>query len=280
MLSATTWITLKTNMNIRTSWAVQCLRCNAGGLGSIPSQGTKIPHAATKTQHSQINKCYKNNMHTIPNEWLITFRRHSRADNSHLWFRRLNGGFLWVQGWKDTQLERNRGKCAGVMEKFFIFIWAASTQEYYIKSYRAICVLYCIKYTYWSTKSASIMYVIRKRKNKWAEMTELDGAAEAHLQLSPADAGHASHLVKSQFRPEWPLWSLSLALTGCTQCKLPSSFFGGLEGIMVVLSQLGHLPPPLNCILLFLQGLPQAYLSFCLPPTSAPTCFWSPQLLQ
>ena len=41
---------------------------NAGGLGSIPSQGTiphvpknphmatKIPYAATKTQHSQINK--------------------------------------------------------------------------------------------------------------------------------------------------------------------------------------------------------------------------------
>ena len=49
------------------------------------------------------------------------------------------------------------------------------------------------------------MYVIRKRKNKWAEMTELDSAAEAHLQLSPADAGHASHLVKDQFRPEWPL---------------------------------------------------------------------------
>ena len=161
-------------MNIRTSWAVQCLRCNAGGLDSIPSQGTK-------TQHSQINKCYKNNMHTVPNEWLITFRRHSRADNSHLWHRRLNGGFLWVQGWKDTRLERIRGKRAGAMEKFFIFIWAVSTQESYIKSYRAICVLYGMKYTYWSMKSTSIMYVIWKRKNKWAEMTELDGAAEARL---------------------------------------------------------------------------------------------------
>ena len=49
------------------------------------------------------------------------------------------------------------------------------------------------------------MYVIRKRKNKWAEMTELDGAVEAHLQLSPVDTVHTSHVVKSQFRPKWPL---------------------------------------------------------------------------
>ena len=49
-----------------TSLAVQWLRLhapNAGGLGSIPGQGTrslmpklKIPRAATKTQHSQIKK--------------------------------------------------------------------------------------------------------------------------------------------------------------------------------------------------------------------------------
>ena len=49
-----------------TSLVVQWLRLhdpNAGGLGSIPGQGTrshmlqlKVPHAATKTQHSQINK--------------------------------------------------------------------------------------------------------------------------------------------------------------------------------------------------------------------------------
>ena len=35
---------------------VQWLRClapNAEGLGSIPGQGTKIPHPATKTWHSQ-----------------------------------------------------------------------------------------------------------------------------------------------------------------------------------------------------------------------------------
>ena len=38
---------------------VQWLRLqapNAGGLGSIPGWGTKILHAATKTQLSQINK--------------------------------------------------------------------------------------------------------------------------------------------------------------------------------------------------------------------------------
>ena len=29
---------------------------NAGDAGSVPGQGTKIPHAATKTQCSQINK--------------------------------------------------------------------------------------------------------------------------------------------------------------------------------------------------------------------------------
>ena len=30
--------------------------CNAGDTGSTPGQGTKIPHAATKTQCRQINK--------------------------------------------------------------------------------------------------------------------------------------------------------------------------------------------------------------------------------
>ena len=53
-------------MVLRTSLVVQWLRLcalNAGGLGLIPGQGTrshmlqlKILHAATKTQHSQINK--------------------------------------------------------------------------------------------------------------------------------------------------------------------------------------------------------------------------------
>ena len=43
---------------VGTSLVVQRLRLwapNAEGLGSIAGQGTKIPHAATKTQHSQIN---------------------------------------------------------------------------------------------------------------------------------------------------------------------------------------------------------------------------------
>jgi len=43
-------------VDAETSLVVQWLRCvapNAGGLGSIPDQGTKIPHAATKTWHSQ-----------------------------------------------------------------------------------------------------------------------------------------------------------------------------------------------------------------------------------
>ena len=52
--------------SLGTSLVVQRLRLrapNVGGLGSIPGQGIrshmqqlKIPHAATKTQHSQINK--------------------------------------------------------------------------------------------------------------------------------------------------------------------------------------------------------------------------------
>ena len=56
-----------------TSLVVQWLRLqapNAGGVGSIPNQenlpqmpknpmATKIPYAATKTQHSQINKFLK-----------------------------------------------------------------------------------------------------------------------------------------------------------------------------------------------------------------------------
>ena len=46
-----------------TSLVVQWLRLctpNAGGLGSIPGQRTKIPHAATKTWCSQINWGKKN----------------------------------------------------------------------------------------------------------------------------------------------------------------------------------------------------------------------------
>ena len=48
-----------------TSQVVQCLRLCApskGGLGSILGQGTKIPHAATKTLHSQINIYFKNKL--------------------------------------------------------------------------------------------------------------------------------------------------------------------------------------------------------------------------
>ena len=47
------------NTGAGTSLVVQWLRLrapNAGGPGSIPAQGTKIPHAATKTRGSQINK--------------------------------------------------------------------------------------------------------------------------------------------------------------------------------------------------------------------------------
>ena len=54
------------NIYVRTPLVAQWLRLralNAGGLGSIPGQGTrshmlqlKILHAATKTQHSQMNK--------------------------------------------------------------------------------------------------------------------------------------------------------------------------------------------------------------------------------
>ena len=174
-------------------------------------------------------------------------------------------------------------------EKLFIFIWAASTQESYIKSYRAICVLYCIKYTYWSMKSTSIMYVIRKRKNKWAEMTKLDSAVGARLQLSPDNAVLTRHLVKCQSRPEWPLWSPPLALAG-QSAKLPSSnsasclhpSLGDWRELWWSRLSLDTAPPPpqLHYILLFLQGLPQACLSFCLPRPSAPTCFLSPQTLQ
>ena len=174
-------------------------------------------------------------------------------------------------------------------EKLFIFIWAASTQESYIKSYRAICVLYCIKYTYWSMKSTSIMYVIRRRKNKWAEMTKLDSAVGARLQLSPDNAVLTRHLVKCQSRPEWPLWSPPLALAG-QSAKLPSSnsasclhpSLGDWRELWWSRLSLDTAPPPpqLHYILLFLQGLPQACLSFCLPRPSAPTCFLSPQTLQ
>ena len=45
-----------------TSLVVQWLRLhapNAGCLGSIPGQGTKIPNATTKTWYSQINSLNK-----------------------------------------------------------------------------------------------------------------------------------------------------------------------------------------------------------------------------
>ena len=45
-----------------TSLVVQWLRLhapNAGCLGSIPGQGTKIPYATTKTFYSQINSLNK-----------------------------------------------------------------------------------------------------------------------------------------------------------------------------------------------------------------------------
>ena len=35
---------------------VKNLPSNAGDVGSIPGQGTKSPHAATKTRHSQKKK--------------------------------------------------------------------------------------------------------------------------------------------------------------------------------------------------------------------------------
>ena len=54
------WSNIKALRDFRgTSLVVQWLRLhapNTGGLGSIPGQGTKIPHASTKPQHSQINK--------------------------------------------------------------------------------------------------------------------------------------------------------------------------------------------------------------------------------
>ena len=46
-------------MGLRTSLVVQWLRLrgsNAGGVGSIPGWGTKIPHAAWSGQEIKINK--------------------------------------------------------------------------------------------------------------------------------------------------------------------------------------------------------------------------------
>ena len=76
----------------RLHWVAQWLRLyapNAGGLGSIPSQGTRsympqvrIPHATTKmeisvfhkkTQHSQINKDRKKNK---KNQTQVNFKKH------------------------------------------------------------------------------------------------------------------------------------------------------------------------------------------------------------
>ena len=60
------WGLVEKGLSTGTSLAVQWVRLhapNAGGPGSFPGQGTrshmlqwKIPHATTKTQHSQINK--------------------------------------------------------------------------------------------------------------------------------------------------------------------------------------------------------------------------------
>lgn len=52
-----------------------------------------------------------------------------------------------VQGWKDTGWSGIWGKRAGAMEKFFIFIWAVSTQESYIKL-QGYMYFGCTKYTY------------------------------------------------------------------------------------------------------------------------------------
>ena len=62
---------------IGTFLLVYCLGLHAlkaGDLGSIPGQGTrshmmqlKIPHAATKSWHSQINK------HFLIKEWIYTY---------------------------------------------------------------------------------------------------------------------------------------------------------------------------------------------------------------
>lgn len=164
------------------------------------------------------------------------------------------------------------------MEKFFIFIWAVSTQESYIKSYRAICVLCCTKYTYWSTKSTSIMYVIRKRKNKWAEMTEAGRCCgRARLQLSQR-CNYTSRLVKSQFRPVVPLNHV-FGSDWLHTVQAAFILLWETGGIMVVLSQLGHLPS--TKLYPALPSGPPPSLSFflCLPPhRPPPTCFWCPSL--
>ena len=72
--SPMTWSHLHTKMLILgTSLVVQRLRLcapSAGGLGSIPGQGSrshtlwlKIPHAATKIQFDQIKICFLKNAH-------------------------------------------------------------------------------------------------------------------------------------------------------------------------------------------------------------------------
>lgn len=94
-------------------------------------------------------------------------------------------------------------------------------------------------------------------------MTELDGATEAHLQLSLANAAHKPPWSSAISDPEWP--PLKPAL-GSDWLPTLRAVFTLLQGDWreqsVVLSQPGH-TPPLHCILLFLQGFHQASLSHC-----------------
>ena len=60
-----------------TSLVVQWLRLrvpNARDLGSIPSQGTRFPHVATKIQHSQINKTNKQKFCCV--QWVLCHFSH------------------------------------------------------------------------------------------------------------------------------------------------------------------------------------------------------------
>ena len=81
--------------NLGTSLAVQWLRfCtpNAGGLGSIPGQGTgfhipqlKIPSVSTKTQHRQINhlKKEKRICLAVQGMWVQSLVRELRSHMPH-----------------------------------------------------------------------------------------------------------------------------------------------------------------------------------------------------
>ena len=51
-----------------TEWLGLCA-CTAGGIGSIPGQGTKIPHATWCTPNKQINKKPK---YGISFPWIIS----------------------------------------------------------------------------------------------------------------------------------------------------------------------------------------------------------------